>query len=147
MSEKKEGPPVPHSIKALLVDDQVDDLFKPHRNTIERRMEGEVEFVSSVQEAFEILKRQAENGSLPDIVVTDLYVPEVNDCFEFIKRIRSDQDPRVSSLPICVIAVCLEKSEKLQLKELGVEKILDKSSIAYDSQKIRWALEESQEIN
>lgn len=144
MGNIKEKEPIRRPIKALFVDDQVEDLYLPHKWSLEKEMEGEIEFVSSAKEALEILEKQAQNGSLPDIIVTDLYMPEMSG-FEFIKTVRSHHNSRLNSLPFCVMAVLLEDSEKSQLKELGVKMILDKGLIVYDSYQIRRAWEESQE--
>lgn len=144
MSKKIERAPIPHSFKALLVDDQVDMFFKPRlkKEQIEAGMRGKVEFASSAQEALEILERQAQNGSLPDIVAIDFYMPEMGG-LDLIKAIRKHGNRGVRLLPVCVIAGLLGESEKSQLEKLGVKRILNKGLIVANAHEIRWAWEES----
>lgn len=139
---KKEVGPIRRPIKALFVDDQAEDLYVPYKDIMEKVMDGEIEFISSAQEALKILEKQANNGFLPDIIVTDLGMPEMSG-FELIKAIRKHQDPRINSLPFCVITGFLKESERSQLEELGIKRIFNKGLIRYNSQEIRWAWEES----
>lgn len=144
MGNIKEKEPIRRPIKALFVDDQVEDLYLSYKWSLEKGMEGEIEFVSSAKEALEILEKQAKNGSLPDIIVTDSSMPGMSG-LEFIRTIKNHQNPRINSLPVCVIAVVLDESEKSQLEELGIKNIFNKGLITYNSHQIRRAWEESQE--
>lgn len=141
---KKERTPIRPSIKTLWIGDhQIEEFFVPHKETMERQMDGEIKFISNPQEALGILEKKAENGSLPDILVIKSYMSGMNG-LELIRAVKSHQNSRVSLLPICVLAGYLEESEKAQLEELGI-KIFNLALIKENLHQIRRAWEESQE--
>lgn len=170
MSIKKESTPIRHSIETLLVDVsdslrrkmgrykkevepilpirtlwigdlQIEELFMPYQRRMEELLKGEIEFISNPQEALGILEKKAENGSLPDILVIKSYMSGMKGLW-LIKAIKDHPDSRVNSLPICVLAGYLEKSEKDQLEDWKI-RTFNIALIKENLQQIRQALEES----
>ncbi|HLZ20986.1 MAG TPA: response regulator transcription factor [Ktedonobacterales bacterium] len=103
----------PHSITVLVVDDE------PHLVDVVR-MNLEVEGYHVIEatnglEALELLKH-----NLPDLVVLDVMMPEL-DGFETLRRIRD-----VSNVPVLMLTVRQEESDRIRGLEIGADDYLTK---------------------
>lgn len=62
-------------------------------------------------------------GNKPDIIISDLYMPET-DGFEFLKQIRSD--PATGNVPVIMLSGMENSEEKAKCLELGANVYLTK---------------------
>jgi two-component system, OmpR family, KDP operon response regulator KdpE len=103
----------PRAMTALIVDDEpyLVDLVRLNLETEGYR----VVMASNGQEALERLK-----ADLPDVVILDVMMPEM-DGFETLARIRE-----VSSVPVIMLTVRAEESDRIRGLEIGADDYLTK---------------------
>ncbi|HEU0025637.1 MAG TPA: response regulator, partial [Ktedonobacterales bacterium] len=103
----------PRAMTALIVDDEpyLVDLVRLNLETEGYR----VVTASNGQEALERLK-----ADLPDVVILDVMMPEM-DGFETLARIRE-----VSSVPVIMLTVRTEESDRIRGLEIGADDYLTK---------------------
>lgn len=112
--------------KILLVDD--DNIFiMLHRRMLELSgIQAEIRTASNGLQALELLQRdQAEKFTLPDLILLDLLMPEM-DGFEFITRLKNLQLPDADSIKIIVLSSSADKRDITRVNEAGIVNYLVK---------------------
>src|SRR5215469_6385081 len=101
----------PRTVTALVVDDE------PHLLDLVRlNLEAEHYQVVTATNGVEALERL--KADLPDVVILDVMMPEM-DGFETLQRIRE-----VSSVPVIVLTVRAEESDRIRGLEIGADDYL-----------------------
>ena len=104
--------------KVMLVEDNQDLLFNFH--LILEEHEFEVASAKNGSEALDILSNE---GFLPDIIISDIMMPDM-DGFEFLEKISSN--PKYSHVPFIFLTALSMPTDIEHAKELGVDEFLVK---------------------
>jgi DNA-binding response OmpR family regulator len=67
--------------------------------------------------------REFENGEMPDLIVTDLSMPDI-DGFQFIERVR--ESPALNDVPIVIFSARPIQENQERANSLGVAKYIKK---------------------
>jgi DNA-binding response OmpR family regulator len=81
--------------------------------------------------AIERLEEMSQNGSLPDCIISDVMMPEM-DGFEFAQKIR--ETPKFSALPIILLTARAGHEDKLTGLRIGVDDYITKP---FDTEELR----------
>jgi len=104
--------------EVLFVDDEKDTLSGFRRMLYPQQKKWDSTFVTSVEEALEVIK-----NSKIDVVVSDIYMPGRSG-FDLLKQLR--QDDATVDLPVLILTGNAETSLKRQALELGATDLLFK---------------------
>lgn len=104
--------------KVMLVEDNQDLLFNFHLILEDHDFE-----VTSAKNGNEALKILSSEGYLPDIIISDIMMPEI-DGYEFLKKISSN--PKYSQVPFIFLTALSMPKDIDYAKELGADEFLVK---------------------
>ena len=107
--------------KLLLVDDE-----PGVRESVQAYLEDEefeVQVASGAQEAWDTLEKESLAKNTPDLVISDVMMPQV-DGYQFLQKLRDD--PRFQSLPVIFLTARGMTSDRIQGYQAGVDAYLPK---------------------
>jgi CheY-like chemotaxis protein len=112
----------------LLVEDDRVDVMAVQRVFEENHIEQMLHVASNGVEALEMLRGEQEKQVIdpPMLILLDLKMPKM-DGVEFLRRLRSDEDPRISRIPVIVLTYSTLESERSAINALGVSGYFNKS--------------------
>jgi len=133
-TKKREVEPTTKKFKILWVDSMADYL-EHLREQLEKQVGARIKFLKKGGKVLQILEKAAEKDTLPDIVISDIYIEEISG-LGLAKDIRNHPDQRINSLSIYLFSVgSLTEEERNKASELGAA-IVERVNITEELKRI-----------